>query len=206
MKQHSRAENSHTARFLACAFSGLMLLALGWSAAGLIPAAQFQRERIEITIQPDSILVHGLYVYANPLPWPLTQGLRVPFPLEKGQAPPATVTVRAVDPQTGEEGAPLQVMWIGGNPHFSVRIPARGSSWVRLRFEQYTPQHSATYLLTTTQPWGRPLESGEYFLHPRGVQLTNSSYPFDQNDCLCFRRRNFMPEQEWRFSWLLKKN
>ncbi len=183
---------------------GVVFIPLGLLSAGVIPAAQFQRERIEITVREDSLEVNGLYVYSNPFPVPVPQGLKVPFVERAGQLAPATVSVVEVDPRTGNDRAALQVLWVNGLPHFTARLPARGVTWVRVRFRQQASTQTATYLLTTTQPWRRPLDAGEYILHAEGVSITSSNYPFDRPDCQCFARRQFMPRLDWSFTWTAK--
>lgn len=182
--------------------AGGILVPVALALAGIIPAVRFTRERIEVAVHPDSITVDGLYVYTNPLPFPWSQGLRVPFPTDALHPTPATVEVREVDPATGKNSGPLAVLWFGREPHFSIRVPAFGTKHVRVRFTQYSPTRSATYLLTTTRPWGRPLEQGEYVLRPRGVRITASNYPLDGQGCVCFARRHFMPDQDWTFTWV----
>jgi len=183
--------------------AGILTPLILWS-AGIVPAVRFTRERIEVTVHADSIDVDGLYIYTNPLPIPLSQGLRVPFPTDAAHPAPATVEVREVDPLNQKDSEPIDVRWVWGEPHFSIRVPAFGAKQVRVRYTQYSPTMSATYLLTTTQPWGRPLEQGEYILRPRGVRITTSNYPLDGQGCLCFTRRRFMPDRDWRFTWVLQ--
>ncbi len=178
-----------------------ILVPVALTLAGIIPAVRFTRERIEVTVHPESIDVNGLYVYANPLPIPWLQGLRVPFPTDASHPAPATVEAREVDPATGRDLGGLAVRWFWGEPHFSIRVPAFGEKYVRVQFSQFSATRSATYLLTTTQPWGRPLEYGEYVLRPRGVRIAGSNYPLDGQGCFCFARRHFMPDRDWRFTW-----
>jgi len=181
--------------------AGGILVPVALSLAGIIPTARFTRERIEITVHSDSIDVDGLYDYANPLPFPWSQGLSVPFPTDALHPPPATVEVREVDLATGKDARALAVLWFGGEPHFSIPLLAFGVKHVRVRFTQYSPARSATYLLTTTRPWGRALEQGEYVLRPRGVRIIASNYLLDGQGGLGFTRRHFMPDRDWRFTW-----
>jgi hypothetical protein len=182
--------------------AGGMLVPVALSLAGIIPTVRFTRERIEVTVHPDSINVDGLYVYTNPLPIALSQGLRVPFSTDTSHPAPATVEVREVDPATGKDLKAILVRWFWREPYFSIRVPAFGAKHVRVRFTQYSPTGSATYLLTTTKPWGRPLEQGEYVLRPRGVRMAASNYPLDGQGCICFARQHFMPDRDWSFTWL----
>jgi hypothetical protein len=152
-------------------------------------------------VQPDRIEVSGLYVYANPLPLPWTRGLRIPFPVDAGQAAPAYVDVAEVDPRTGLDRDSIPVSWVLGEPRFAVHVPAHGETHVRVRFSQAAAGDRATYLLTTTQPWGRPLTHGDYVIVPRSVCITGSSYPLDGPAGLSFAKESFMPERDWTFAW-----
>ena len=194
------APRVHPTTLVAAAILTPLILRL----AGIVPAVRFTRERIAVTVHADYIEVDGLYVYTNPLPFPLPQGLRVPFPTDALHPAPASVEVTEVEPLSQKDSEPIAVRWVWGEPYFSIRVPAFGAKHVRVRFTQYSPQMSATYLLTTTQPWGKPLDQGEYVLRPRGVRIVTSNYPLDGQGCLCFTRRRFMPDRDWRFTWVLQ--
>lgn len=172
--------------------------------AGVLRAVRFVRERIEVTVRPEAIDVDGLYVYRNPLPFPWTQGLRVPFPVDANHPAPATVGVLVTDPGSGADRRSIPVRWFRGQPHFAVQVPAFGETHVRVQFTQRSTTQSATYLLTTTRSWRRSLERGEYVLRPRGVEIRASNYPLDSPEPLGFVRENFMPEKEWNFSWVAR--
>ena len=185
---------------------GVLLVALLLSmsvliCAGLIPVAHFTGERIGITVRNEAIDVDGLYSYENPWPIPVSQGLSIPFPESTTRLPPATMAVEEVDLGTGRALRELPVYWVVGKPRFAVRISAFGSIHVRVRFTQRAATGSATYLLTTTQPWGLPLQRGEYILRPLDVRITGSNYSLDGQGHLSFVRERFMPEKEWSFTW-----
>jgi hypothetical protein len=187
---------------IAAAFlAGTLMTPLFLAVAGILPAFRFTRERIEVTVRSSAIDVNGLYVYSNPWPVPWTQGLVVPFPVDAAHPAPATAEVTEIDPETGVEVRAIPLVWIGGRPHFTVGIPAFGTMYVRVRFTQPCASSSATYLLTTTRPWRRPLERGEYVLLPRGVRITESNYELNARDQLGFARNDFMPDKEWMFTW-----
>jgi hypothetical protein len=178
-----------------------LLFALLLEQFGLFSLVRFTRERIEITVSPDHFVVDGIYFYQNPLPIPWIRGLSIPFFKNDDQSPPATVEVSEMNSGNEASGHELAVRWIKDKPYFSVMIPPLGLTRVRVRFTQYAPKGEGTYLLTTTQPWRRPLDLGDYVLHPEGVRITGSSYALDNADRLSFSRRNFMPEKNWTFSW-----
>jgi hypothetical protein len=176
--------------------------ALAWLAlvfAGVVPAARFARERIEITVRPGRIDVDGTYAFRNPLPFPILQGLSYPIPVDAAHPEPATIDAALLG---GEDAPERSLGWyrLAGSPHFSVPVPAGGTARVRVRYSQDSPG-VGTYLLTTTRPWGRPLDRGEYQLKPVGVRIARSSYPLDGADGLSFARDGFMPDRDWRFEW-----
>ncbi|MGC4117068.1 MAG: hypothetical protein QM765_21405 [Myxococcales bacterium] len=174
----------------------LAALLMIWTAlvhSGLVPAARFARERIVVRVRPCEIEVDGLYVYENPLPVPWTQGLSVPFPADRRQPRPAAVRASLVSP--GAERA-LPVLWASG-PRFDVPLPASGEATVRVRFTQRAPDRHGTYLLTTTRPWGRPLDRGEYVVIPEGVRIAHQSL----GEGLAAVRERFFPDADWTFEW-----
>ncbi len=178
---------------------------MGLMAAGIIPYAKFTREIIEITIYPKAIEVNGLYVYENPFPVTVLQGLRIPFPDSPFQIPPATVQVSEIDNTGNSIIRRLPVNWIGGIPYFSTRIPSNGTTYVRVTFRQRTTENKGIYLLKTTAPWIRPLEHGMYILKPKNIKITGSNYPLKGKDELYFERKEFYPLKNWIFSWEAKK-
>jgi hypothetical protein len=181
---------------------GLALLAAAaLDGAGVLPSARFRRERIVLTVRPRALLVDGLYVYENPLPFPRALALAVPWGEEEGQAPPAAIGAWRVDPASGEE-TPLPVLRLLGTPRVSLALPAGGEAHLRVRFEQRVERGRATYLLTTTAPWGRPLERGEYVVTVApGARLLSSSYPLDATAPPSFTRTGFLPERDWTLAW-----
>ncbi|MBI5623528.1 MAG: hypothetical protein HY924_07110 [Elusimicrobia bacterium] len=187
-----------TACVLAAAVPGWCCLLL----FGVLPTARFTRERIEVTVRPSSIEVEGLYVYANPWPIPVTQGLKYPILSDEPHPLPDSVLVTEADPGTGEDLRVIPTLRLGGTPYYSVTLPARASRHIRVRYSQRARGGSGVYLLSTTGAWRRPLESGEYLLKTVGVRITSSSYPLDGPGASSFARRSFMPDKEWEFTWI----
>lgn len=170
---------------------GLAALCAFTLASGLVPVARFPRERIELTLSPDLLEVDGTYVYEGRTPLPLPQGLTIPFPVDAGQTAPTFVRVE----QLGDSPAELPVRWILGSPVVVV-APSRGAPvTLRVRFSQRLSGARATYLLTTTGPWGAPLEEGRYVLRSRCVEEVRSSLGHAGDGEVT--RRGFSPDEEW---------
>ncbi len=182
----------------AAAAAALGLLAL--LASGEIPVFRFVGERIEITVRPRAVEVVGLFDFANRWPMPMTQGMVFPFPDDPSTPAPSAAEILEVDPDTGRALRELPAVWLGGRPRFSLRLPARGRTRLRVRYVQEAQALAASYVLKTTRAWRAPLARGEYVLIPRGVRITRSNYPL-AGETPSFARANFMPDQDWKFAW-----
>lgn len=170
-------------------FGALLLVVALLVFSGTLPVARFTAETISIDIEGDRIRVDGTYVYENPFPFPIRQGMSVPFP--PGFEPVAVALTK--------ENDELPLRRLGNTKSFELPLPAFGTASVRLRYDQYAPTHHATYLLTTTAPWHRRIQHGVYVLRSHGSRITGSSYPLTRNNS--FERRDFMPPADWSFTW-----
>lgn len=180
-------------------------LMIGALFSGLIPAVQFRREWITVTVRPEAFEVSGVYEYVNPWPVATSQGLTIPFPVDVRHPAPATVRVRRVSVDDGRDMGPIPVRWLAGKPRFTVFISAHGRVHARVEYVQRSTDGTGTYLLTTTRPWGRSLDYGEYTMYAECVRLDRSNYPLGGADGRTFVRERFMPEHDWRFAWTARK-
>jgi len=178
-------------------FAALLIPLAG--VAGLIPLARFDSEQITIHVFPEHVIVDGLYYYRNPYPFRIAQGMSIPFPTDERHPAPIEVQVEELSPDSRE--IPFRTMT--GRPRFDLPIRAHETVCLRVHYFQRAPGGDARYILTTTQPWLRPLREGEYRLVADGVTELRSSYPLTpaQNGMAIFRRTEFMPSQDWSFSW-----
>jgi hypothetical protein len=178
----------------------LALLLLLLFLAGLLPIVRFAGERIDIAVYPSEIQVTGLYVYRNPWPVPVTQGFTIPLPVDSDHPVPTELQASRASP-----AMPLPVRSILGRPGFELAFRPFEEVHVQVQYRQFAPTRTARYLLTTTQPWRRPLEHALYTVGLHGVVLTHSSYPLGpgKDGRLVFERTSFMPGEDWRLGWEL---
>jgi hypothetical protein len=177
----------------------IALLAVLPFLAGLLPIVRFVRERIDIALYPEEVRVEGLYVYQNPWPFPVIQGFSIPLPVDATHPMPIELVAARLAP----DAAPIPIRNILGQDGFDLRFRAHEEVKVLVRYRQLAPTREARYLLLTTRPWRRPLEHAVYTLTPHGVALAGSNYDLRQGapNVLAFERRDFMPPDDWRFSW-----
>jgi hypothetical protein len=181
--------------WLACCIGVLVFPYL----SGLIPIVRFTEEEIIVAVHPRSIAVDAVYYYYNPFPFPVVQSYVLPFPENEDHSPPLRIELRQCLP----EEKPVPVNHFLGKYRFSVCFPAQADVRIRLSYEQCTPQRRGTYILTSTKPWGRPLEKAIYRLIPDGVRITGSNYPLASDDSGAYQwtREQFMPPADWHISW-----
>ncbi len=180
-------------------FLAVSYVALG----GLVPGVRFASELIRVTVDDDHLYVDGIYRYRNPYPFPAIQGLSCPTPSGDGLSPVEGVLVERLPVRPGEPPFLLPVRRIGGRPYFEVRVPARTTVELRVRYVQRHGGAKGRYLLTTTAEWRRPLEHGRYELTLVSSRLTRSNYPLvdDGGSSYHFERSNFMPREDWVFEF-----
>ncbi|MEK6742605.1 MAG: hypothetical protein AABZ15_03295 [Nitrospirota bacterium] len=183
------------------AVSLLFIAAVLPFASGVLPTVQFTSERIDVHIYPDEIVVDGYYLYKNPFPFPVAQGFTIPFPIDKDHPEPVDVHVERRTP--GKEDIRLRHLF--GSTGFDVSFAAHEEAEIRVTYRQKAGGMSATYILKTTQPWGRPLERGVYTLYPHGAIIVSSNYPLDlPGKAPGFHKTGFMPDKDWQFTWRRK--
>ena len=166
---------------------------------GVLPTTRFVEEQIDIYVNPSYIRVKGSYVYKNPFPFPVLQGLNIPFHVDADHAPPVSITAHELSPRL--KVIPLR--YLLGRHRFDLNFKPLEQKVVEVSYRQQTPKQNARYILKTTQPWKLPLVKGIYKIHLNGARLVNSNYPLDRESrhVFEFRRKDFMPEKDWDFSW-----
>ena len=169
---------------------------------GIYPVVHFTEEQIDIRVCPDEVIVDGYYVYQNPFPFPVSQGFIIPFPVDDRHLGPSFLQVRQLQPEEKDIGP----WYMLGVNRFSLTFKANGTCRVHVRYRQKVIGESASYILVTTKPWRRPLQRTVYRMFPEGVEISASNYGLSRQarDFLEFRRENFMPDEDWSFSWKLK--
>lgn len=179
----------------------LFIVCIAWLVFCLsdYPRANFPSEEIDIQVYAAHVLVNGLYVYKNPFPFPITQGFSIPLPVDESHPEPLSLSAAVLTTQ--EEPVPLY--FIFGKYRFTLTFRAKETIRLLVRYYQYAPSQDARYILTTTQAWKQPLHYGRYTLRLHNVRLVASNYPLrhDGSRCHVFERLDFMPQQDWRFSW-----
>ncbi|MBN1572648.1 MAG: hypothetical protein JW984_05555 [Deltaproteobacteria bacterium] len=170
--------------------------------AGLCPIVRFTEEEIDIFVHQDHIEMRGAYIYSNPLPFPVMQGMSIPLPVDLDHPHPVLLSACEIYPESRD----IPIRYILGKHRFDLKFKPRGEVRVLVRYCQHAPKRDARYILTTTGAWRHPLDRGMYRLFPGTVKIISSNYTLEgeASDSLFFSQTNFMPKSDWRFSWEVK--
>src|SRR5208282_1918009 len=109
-------------------------------------------------VHPDHIIVDGVYFYRNAFPFPIVQGLSIPLPADDAHSIPVDLQVEELSPRPHL----LSLRNIWGRPRFDLSIQRNETVSLHVHYYQQTSTSDARYILTTTQPWLCPLQTGEY--------------------------------------------
>lgn len=166
---------------------------------GFVPCVYFDSECIDIDVHPKSVSVTCLYNYRNPWPVPVVQCMAFPVPVDRFHPKPLSVTAEEV-----KSKARLAVRESSGEKAMSVFFKPFERKTVVARYEQRCEIPTARYILLSTRAWGAPLQQGMYTLTEHGARITSSNYPIESTRGMvhAFERHNFMPNQDWEFTWV----
>jgi len=166
---------------------------------GIYPATRFVQEQIDIQVYSTHVTVKGRYVYRNSFPFPVAQGLSIPFHIDSDHAPP--INIRAIQLTPRKKVIPLR--YILGRHRFDLKFMPLEQKEIEISYRQETPMKNARYILRTTKPWKKPLVEGVYRLRLNGARLVYSNYSLlsDGKDVYLFTAKKFMPQKDWDFSW-----
>ncbi|MDM8522098.1 hypothetical protein QUF80_01900 [Desulfococcaceae bacterium HSG8] len=171
-------------------------------AALFYPPVRFIREQIDIRVCPDHISVRGIYVFKNPFPFPVVQGFFYPVPTDEDHPEPVLLSAEKLLP--GQKTVPLNSVF--GKFRYNLFFRAKEEIAIQIEYRQDALEKNACYILTTTKLWKYPLQQGLYRLFTDGADITFSNYPLEHNgQLLYFKKKQFMPEEDWYFSWEVKK-
>jgi hypothetical protein len=191
-----------TPRWTGPTFMPVIILCLGavllLPCLGFAPVAVFPEELIDLSVHEKDIEVRATYVYKNPWPFPIEQGFCVPLPVDSKHPMPEPVTLTQV--KTAE---PVPIRNWFGRRTFELTFGPQETVPVQLYYKQDAPNRTATYILTSTRAWMRPLRQAVYKLHCDESLSIASNYPMEccGKTNWSWRRTNFMPDRDWQVSW-----
>jgi hypothetical protein len=181
----------------------------------------FAREEIAMDVRPGTLEVRGMYHFTCSAKQPLVASLFYPFPLDSTHLYPDSIELRtpSADRQTPSPRIPDSEL---RRSDFGVRSFVRQDSGVSFRmqfrpgaedsffayYRQPLKAKSATYIVTTTRKWKRPIDLAHFRVTVpasfKDVKLTfkaDSAARSDSAVTYFFTRKKFYPDEDVTVTW-----
>jgi hypothetical protein len=117
---------------------------------------EFVREKIDFSINSELFTVNGIYVLANTTDRPVHQRILFPF---SGNSD--SVDVKRVFNLS--YGSDLEFSKVDKGITFRMVVMPRDTVFINIAYNQKTEREN-TYILESTQLWGKPLQSADFSL------------------------------------------
>ena len=157
----------------------------------------FYRERVVISLAPGEVAVEGLYFFRNTSSRERRARVYYPFPIDEDHPYPDQVEVEGFQFTREERG----ISWW-------MDFPACSATTVKVRYQQRLYMNSATYILTSTLYWKRPLRRAEFVIKaPLDWQGLTISYSPDRRVTkggfvyYYITKTDFMPDRDLVIRW-----
>jgi len=167
---------------------------------------EFIQEDLVFTLDGKTFELKGDYWFCNNTEEDITQQLFFPIPSDSLNLPAEKVTLQAVKPLPEQKVRLIDVTKQGF--WFEVSLPAKTILVCKISYKQKITGKTATYVLRSTQSWGKPLEHARYTLVTRNK--LRKTYPPLQDAAVkhkiftkhyIWEYTNFMPEADFRIQF-----
>jgi hypothetical protein len=157
----------------------------------------FAREEIAMDVRPSTLEVRGMYHFTCSSKEPLMASVFYPFPLDSTLAYPDSIEIRQHAFQRQDSGVA-----------FRMRFRPEAEDSFFAYYRQPLKTNSATYIVTTTRKWKRPIDLARFRVTvPTGFKDVSLSFKPDsikQSDSTTayfFTRKRFYPDKDVTVTW-----
>jgi hypothetical protein len=184
----------------------LLLISLtvlqSYSLTVIAQSLQFYREDIVFNVSEYQVTIDAQYHFCNLSEKDIKTSLFYPFP---GNTRELIDTLDIRDLKTDQF-----ISYRDGKAgvFFVISVPAYSQAAYRVYFRQRLEEKHFTYILTSTESWGRSLEFANFkLLIPVTLSIDFLSYPADstfiQNDIRYFiwKKKDFMPDRDFEITF-----
>jgi hypothetical protein len=208
---------------VACAAGAVLLAVVSCRKPAPVGPVHFAREEIAMDVRPGVLEVRGMYHFTCSASAPLVAAVFYPFPLDSLHLYPDSIELRTptAELQTPNAGVRMPDSEVRRS-ELAVRSFTRRDSGVsfQMRFRpgaedsffalyrQPLKANSATYIVTTTRQWKRPIDVASFRVTvPAGfkdVELTfkpDSTRKSDSTVSYFFTRKRFFPDKDVTVTW-----
>ena len=181
-----------------CCLVGLCLLLLtACRRAEPVSPVHFAREEIAMDVRTGTLEVRGMYHFTCSAKEPLVASVFYPFPLDSTHLYPDSIEIREHGFQRQDSGVA-----------FRMRFRPEAEDSFFAYYRQPLKTNSATYIVTTTRRWKRPIDLAQFRVTVpasfKDVKLTfraDSVVRTDSAVSYLFVRRRFFPDRDVTVTW-----
>jgi hypothetical protein len=157
----------------------------------------FAREEIAMDVRPGVLEVRGTYHFTCSAREPLVASMFYPFPLDSTHLYPDSIDIRQHGFQKQDSGV-----------SFRMRFRPNAEDSFFAYYRQPLRVNSATYIVTTTRKWNRPIDVARFRVTVpasfKDVKLTFKADSVVKTDSLVsyfFMRKRFFPDRDVTVTW-----
>lgn len=154
---------------------------------------EFVRESIDFSIDSQRFSINGIYHFANGSEHTIHRTILFPFAKNTD-----SVAVKRVFNLTNMEH--IDFKEVENGIVFKLSVPPMDTVKVNIAYSQKTVKEN-TYILESTQTWGKPLQRADYSLtFDHSVQIDSIYPPPDgmDNHVYFWKKRDFYPHENYR--------
>jgi hypothetical protein len=183
-------------RFWFAALCALLVTATCRKSAPPSPV-HFAREEIAMDVKPGTLEVRGMYHFTCSAKEPLVASVFYPFPLDSTHLYPDSIEIRQHGFQKQDSGVA-----------FRMRFRPEAEDSFFAYYRQPLETNSATYIVTTTRKWKRPIDLAQFRVTVpasfKDVGLTFKADSVTKSDSAVtyfFTRTKFYPDKDVTVTW-----
>jgi len=156
----------------------------------------FFEEHIDFSIDSNFFYINGIYSFQNKNKWNINQQIIFPFAKETTEID----SIRVINLYSDRK---IDFRREDNSIHFSIYLPVNDTIDVNIFYRQKTSVKNK-YIITSTQSWGKSLETAVYTLATeKNIKIKSFSYlpdsvrEFDGRTLYIWEKHNFMPQSDF---------
>jgi hypothetical protein len=177
----------------------------------------FAREEIAMDVRPGALEVRGMYHFTCSAREPLVASVFYPFPLDSTHLYPDSIELRTPNDaapltlalsQREREGVRVSFVRQDSGVAFRMRFRPEAEDSFFAYYRQPLKTNSATYIVTTTRKWRRPIDLARFRVTVPAslvdVKLTFKADSVVRSDSAItyfFTRKKFFPDRDVTVMW-----
>lgn len=181
-----------------------------------VSPVHFAREEITMDVRPGTLEVRGMYHFTCSAREPLVASVFYPFPLDSTHLYPDSIELRTPSadrrsPNAGVQSPTLErcsFVRQDSGVAFRMRFRPEGEDSFSAYYRQQVKANSATYIVTTTRKWKRPIDLAQFRITVpasfKDVMLTfkaDSVVRSDSTATYFFTGKKFYPDKDVTVTW-----